>query len=96
MVEKYGLIKGDRECFEEQAEDLLSVSFSTLERLCEAMLCKALEECGMDDEAIREASDNIHELFDEMGEGRENQLAGIASLLEWRWIRGFDLEEEKW
>ena len=96
MVEKFGLMKGDRKCFEEQANDLLSVDYFTLEDFCEAMLCKALEECGMDDDAIKEASDNIHELFDGMGEGIENQLAGIASLLEWRWIRGFDLEEDKW
>lgn len=95
MVEKYGLVKGDLECFEVQAEEVLNVPFLTLRDVCEAMLCKALEECGMEDEAIREASDVLSEKFNEMGEEREEREEAIARLLEWRWTHGFEEEKER-
>ena len=48
------------------------------------------------DEAIREASDRLHEKFYEIAESEESeQNEMIADLLEWRWIHGFEEEKEK-
>lgn len=96
MKEMYDLVKGDLECFEEDAKEVLSISDTTLKFFCEAILCKAMDECGMEDEDILKASNNVFEFFEEIGEEeRENQVSSIASLLEWRFIHGFEVEEEK-
>ena len=95
MKEMYDLVKGDLESFEEDAKEVLSISDTTLKFFCEAILCKAMDECGMEDEDILKASIKVFEFFEEIGEERENQVSSIASLLEWRFIHGFEVEEEK-
>ena len=96
MVEKYGLMKGDHLYFKADAEDILNVPIMRLQSFCDAMICKVLEECEMDDEQIKEASDRLHEKFYEIAESEESeQNEMIADLLEWRWMHGFEEEKEK-
>ena len=92
MKEMYGVMKGDRECFEVQAEELGQVSELTLLDFVDALLCKAMEENGLyTDEQIEEIRGEVIELYYSTIEEKEE----LASLLEWRWTHGFEEEKEK-
>ena len=89
MKEMYGLMKGDRECFEKHVEELRQVPELTLLDFVDAMLCKAMD--GMyTDEQIEEVRGEMIELFYSTIEEKE----ALADLLEWRWIHGFEEEKE--